>query len=91
MLTCTYNGVPQPSVLWYTLTGDSRRNISVSDAEYVVDRISTTETQLTIRNIGDEDDVTYGCEATNTVNGSVVMERMELDIDICCKHITHNN
>ena len=45
MLTCTYNGVPQPSVLWYTLTGDSRRNISVSDAEYVVDRISTTETQ----------------------------------------------
>ena len=89
MLTCTYNGVPQPSVLWYVLNGDSRRNIPVSDAEYVVDTISTTETQLTIRNVGDEDVITYGCEATNTVNGSVMTGTMELDIDICCKKTTY--
>ena len=62
----------------------------MSDAEYVVDTISATETQLTIRNVGDEDDVTYGCEATNIVNGSVVMAKIELDVDICCKHITYH-
>ena len=87
MLRCTYGGVPQSDVLWYAQNGDSRTNIPASDAEYVVDTISTTETQLTIRNVGDEDDVTYGCEATNTVNGSVVTAMMELDIDICCKQI----
>ena len=88
MLRCTYGGVPQSNVLWYALNGDSSRtNIPVSDAEYVVDTISTTETQLTIRNVGDVDDVTYGCEATNTVNDSVAMAKIELDIDICCKQI----
>ena len=83
-LTCTYGGVPQPTVLWYTLTGDDRRNIPVSDAEYVVHKTSTV-TILTIRNVGDEDNVKYGCEATNTVNSTVKMGKMELDIDICCK------
>ena len=87
MLTCTYGGVPPSTVLWYALSGDSRRNIPVSDVEYVVDAISATETQLTIRNVAAENDVTYGCEATNTVNGSMVMEKIELDIDICCKQI----
>ena len=90
MLRCTYGGVPQLTVLWYALNGDSRTNIPVSDAEYVVDAISTTETQLTIRNVGVEDDVTYGCEATNTVNGYVTTAKIELDVDICCKQITYH-
>ena len=87
MLTCTYGGVPQPTVLWYTLNGDVRTNIPGSDADYVVET-TLTETILTIRNVGDEDDVVYGCEATNTVDGSIVMEMMQLDVDICCKQIT---
>ena len=87
MLTCTYGGVPQPSVLWYTLTGDTRTNIPVNNAEYIVES-TLMETVLIIRIVDDEDDVIYGCEATNTVNDTVVMEKIELDIDICCKQIS---
>ena len=66
-ITCTYDGVPQLSVLWYTaLTGDTRVNIPASDADYVV-TITPTETVLTIRDVDSEDAGTYGCEATNTV------------------------
>ena len=86
-LTCTYGGVPQPTVLWYTLTGDGdsiRRNIPVSDAEYVVHKTST-ETILTIRNVDDGDNVKYICEATNTVNSTVKMGRITKQFDICCK------
>ena len=86
-LTCIYGGVPQPTVLWYTLSGDGdsmRRNIPVNDAEYIVHKTSA-ETILTVRNVGDEDNVKYVCEATNTVNSTVKMGEMELDIDICCK------
>ena len=98
-LTCTFGGTPQPSILWYTLSGDDdsvRRNIPVSDAEYVV-LTSATETILTVRTVDDGDNVTYGCEATNTVNGTVRMGKMEKKFDICCKQIinqlagyTHN-
>ena len=84
MLTCTYNGVPQPSVLWYTLTGDTRVDIAASDADYVV-TTTPTETVLTIRDVDSEDDGTYGCEATNTVNGSVVVNLMEINVTICSK------
>ena len=83
-LTCTYGGVPQPTVLWYTLTGDDRRNIPVSDADYVVHKTST-ETILTIRNVDDGDKVKYGCVATNTVNSTVKMGEITKEFDICCK------
>ena len=89
-LTCTYGGIPQPTVLWYTLSGDGdsvRRNIPVSDAEYVV-HATATETILTIRTVDDDDgNVTYGCEATNVVNGTLRMGKMEKMFDICCKQI----
>ena len=85
-LTCTHDGVPQPSVLWYTLTNDTRVNISASDADYVV-TITPTETILTIRDVDSEDAGTYGCEATNTVNGSVMVNHMEIDVIICSKQI----
>ena len=84
-LTCTFNGTPQPRFMWYVLNGQSRRNIPGSDAEYVVYTINSTETVLTIRSVGDENDVTYGCEATNFVNGSIYIDRMELEIDVCCE------
>ena len=84
-LTCTFSGTPQPQFMWYTLNGDSRRNIPGSNAEYVVFTINSTETVLTIRTVGDKDDVTYGCEATNMVNGSAHIDRMELEIDVCCE------
>ena len=87
MLTCAYGGVPQPSVLWYTLTGDTRTNIRVNNPEYIVGS-TLMETVLIIRIVDDEDDVIYGCEATNTVDGTVVMEKIELDIDICCKQLS---
>ena len=86
MLTCTYDGVPQPSVLWYTLTGDTRVDIVASDADYVV-TTTPTETVLTIRDVDSEDAGTYGCEATNTVNGSVVVNLMEINVTICSKQI----
>ena len=84
MLTCTYGGVPQATVMWYTLNGNVRRNIPVSDAEYVVES-TTTQTELTIRNVGDDDNVKYVCESTNIVNGSMVMMKIEKEIKICCK------
>ena len=83
-MTCTYDGAPQPSVLWYTIIGDTRVNILTSDADYVV-TITPTETILTIRDVDSEDAGTYGCEATNTVNGSVMVNHMEIDVIICSK------
>ena len=88
-LTCTYGGIPQPTVLWYTLSGDGdsvRRNIPVSDAEYVV-HTTATETILTVRTVDDGDNVKYVCEAMNTVNNTVRMGKMEKTFDICCKQI----
>ena len=88
-LTCIYGGIPQPSVSWYTLSGDgdsNRRNIPVSDAEYVVLK-NATETILTVRTVDDGDNVKYVCEAINTVNGIVRMGKMEKKFDICCKQI----
>ena len=88
MLRCTYGGVPNPIPLWYKSTGGDaavRTDIPASDAKYVVTSISDTETELTIRNVASEDDIIYGCEATNTVNGTSEVGKMELDIDICCK------
>ena len=85
MLRCTFGGVPSPNRMWYKGTGDTRVNILVSDAEYVVDHPSTTETVLTIRTVGDEDMDTYGCEASNHVNDSTATSSMELAIVICCK------
>ena len=87
MLRCTFGGVPTPIPLWYKITGDAanRADIPVSDAKYVVTHTSDTETELTIRNVASEDDIIYGCEATNTVNGTAKVGKMELDIDICCK------
>ena len=90
MLTCTYDGAPQPSVLWYTLTDDTRVNIPASDADYVV-TITPTETILTIRDVDSEDAGTYGCEATNTVNGSVMVNHMEIDVIICSKQIIRSS
>ena len=87
-LRCTYGGVPNPIPLWYKITGGDgtvRTDIPASDAKYVVTSISDTETELTIRNVASEDDVIYGCEATNTVNGTAMVGKMELDIDICSK------
>ena len=89
MLRCTYGGVPTPIPLWYKSTGEGddavRTDIPASDAKYVVTHISDTETELTIRNVANEDDIIYGCEVTNTVNGTSEVGKMELDIDICCK------
>ena len=87
-LTCTYGGIPQPTVLWYTLSGNNRRNIPVSDAEYVV-HSTATETILTVRTVDDGDKVKYVCEATNTVNGTMRMGKMEKTFDICCKHLNY--
>ena len=84
-LTCTYSGVPQPTVLWYMLNGDIRRNISMNNAKYVVYQMSPTDTVLTIHTASDEDNVTYGCEATNVINRSLHEARMEMKIDICGK------
>ena len=88
-LTCTFGGTPQPSVLWYTLSGDGgsvEREIPMSDAEYVV-HSSATETILTVRTVDDGDNVKYVCEAMNRVNGTVRMGKMEKTFDICCKQI----
>lgn len=55
--------------------------------------ITPTEAILTIRDVDSEDVGTYGCEATNTVNDTEVMEvmeAMELDIIICCKQSSSN-
>ena len=63
-------------------------NIPASDADYVV-TITPTETVLTIRDVDSEDAGTYGCEATNTVNGSVMVNHMEIDVIICSKQISY--
>ena len=87
-LRCTYGGVPTPIPLWYKITGGDdavRTDIPASDAKYVVTHISDTETELTIHNVASEDDIIYGCEATNTVNGTSEVEKMEIDFEICSK------
>ena len=85
-LTCTYTGVPTATPLWYRGTGDDRVNIPVSDAEYVVVHTSATETtELTIRSVAIGDAGIYGCEATNSVNGSTSSHSMEIEFVICSK------
>ena len=91
MLICTYDGLPNPVPLWYKGLKESRVDIPASDAKYVVTHISDTETELTIHNVASEDADTYGCEVTNTVNGSVMMNRMELDVVICSKQFKLNS
>jgi len=59
--------------------------IPESNAEYVVYTISETETVLGIRTVGDEDDVTYVCQATNSKNGTDHVDSMEIEIEICGK------
>ena len=80
-LTCTYSGVPQPSILWYK---DSRVNILTTDAGYVV-TTTPTESVLTIRNVVSVDAGTYGCEASNTVNGTVLVDYTERNVTVCSK------
>ena len=90
-LTCTYTGVPTPTPLWYRGTGDDRVNIPVSDAEYVVVHTSATQTtELIIRNVASEDAGIYGCEATNSVNGSTSTSSMEMEFVICSKWLSLN-
>ena len=86
MLTCTYTGVPTVTPLWYKGTGDDRVEIRQSDAEYVVDHSSVTQTtKLTIRNVVSEDAGKYGCEATNSVNGTTASHSLEIDFVVCSK------
>ena len=85
-LTCTYTGVPTVTPLWYRGTGDDRVNIPLSDADYVVIHTSATQTtELTIRNVASEDAGIYGCEATNSVNGSISSNSIEVEFVICSK------
>ena len=84
ILTCTYTGVPMVTPLWYKGTGDARINISFSDIDYVV-YISSTQTELTIPNVASEDAGVYGCEATNSVNGSISTSSMEMEFVVCSK------
>ena len=78
-------------------SGERRVEIPDSDAKYVAMDIVThtldTETELTTHNsnVTSKDTGTYGCEVTNTVNGSVVMNRMEVDVVICSKQFNPNN
>ena len=86
ILTCTYTGVPTVTTLWYKGTGDDRVNIPTSDIEYVVTHTSATQTtQLTIRNVASDDAGIYGCEATNSVNGTTLSHSLEVDFVICSK------
>ena len=85
-LTCTYTGVPTATPLWYRGTGDDRVNIPVSDAEYIVTQTSATQTtELIIRNVASEDAGIYGCEATNSVNGSTSTSSLEMEFVLCSK------
>ena len=69
-LICTYTGVPTPSVLWFKLIGNTRLDIPLSDAEYVVTHTPATQTtELTIRNVTSEDAGGYGCKVTNSLSG----------------------
>ena len=86
MLTCTYTGVPTVTPLWYKGTYEAKENIPASDAKYVVTHASTTQsTELTIRDVTSEDAGIYGCEATNSVNGSTLSRYQEIDFVICSK------
>ena len=86
ILTCTYTGVPMVTPLWYRITGDDRADIRESDAEYVVDETSAPQTtKLTIRNVVSEDAGKYGCQASNSVNGTTAISNMEIDFVICSK------
>ena len=88
ILTCTYTGVPTVTPLWYKGTGDARVDIRQSDAEYVVDHSSATQTtELTIRNVASDDAGIYGCEATNSVNGTTASHSLEIDFVICSKYL----
>ena len=86
-LTCAFSGTPQPRFMWYTKIGDSdtMNFIPGSNAEYVVYTISLTETVLSIHMVGDEDNVKYGCQASNAINGYVHTTSMEKEINICGK------
>ena len=86
ILTCTYTGVPMVIPLWYKGTGDARVDIPMSDAKYVVTHASATQTtELTIRTVTTEDAGIYGCEATNSVNGTTLSRSLEVDFVICSK------
>ena len=86
ILTCTYTGVPTVTPLWYKGTGDARVNIPISDADYIVTHIPATQTtELTIRNVVSDDAGIYGCEATNSVNGTTLSRTQEIDFVICSK------
>ena len=86
MLTCTYTGVPTVTPLWYRVTDDGRAEIRQSDAEYVVTHSSAMQTtELTIRNVVSEDAGKYGCEATNSVNGTTASHSLEIDFVVCSK------
>ena len=86
MLTCTYTGVPTVTPLWYKDTGDGKMEIRESNAEYVVDETSTPQTTiLTIRNVADDDAGKYGCQASNSVNGTTSSHHIEVDFVICSK------
>ena len=53
---------------------------------YVVTHTSATQTtELTIRNVASEDAGIYGCEASNSVNGSTSSHSLEVDFVICSK------
>ena len=86
ILTCTYTGIPTVTPLWYRVTSDGRVQIRQSDAEYVVTHTFATQaTELTIRDVASEDAGIYGCEATNSVNGSTSTHSLEIDVVICSK------
>ena len=86
-LTCTFGGVPTASPLWYKGTGNNKNPITRNDLDYVITRPSDTVTVLTIQDVTDGDNGKYGCEASNTVNGSAVTARKEIDFIICSKQI----
>ena len=86
ILTCTYTGVPTVTPLWYKGTGYDRVEIRQSDAEYVVDHSSATQTtKLTIRNVVSEDAGIYGCQASNSVNGATASSNVEIYFVVCSK------
>ena len=74
-------------------SGERRVEIPAIGAKYVAMYIVThtpdTEAELNSHNVNltSEDADTYGCEVTctNTVNGFVEMNRLELDVVICSK------
>ena len=53
--------------------------------------MSPSDTVLIIHVSSDEDNVTYGCEATNVINGSLHTAKMEMEIDICGKPCNQYN